>query len=114
MPQTVGFRSSALLQPNQDTKEKMKKKPDRKSKSAPRAPRKPTCSLERVLAASVMTLKDADPDLFSKTLGALKCSLAVELLKITDMEFGIERSFQTGDPLLGRSRRKFCFHYFCY
>jgi hypothetical protein len=30
------------------------------------------------------------------------------------MEFGIERSFQTGDPLRGRSRRKFCFHYFCY
>ena len=30
MPQTVGFRSSALLQPNQDTGEKMKKKPNRK------------------------------------------------------------------------------------
>jgi len=30
MPRTVGFRSSALLQSNQDTKEKMKKKPNHK------------------------------------------------------------------------------------
>ncbi len=109
MSQTVGFRSSALLQPHQDTKEKKKKKPDRKSKSAPRAPRaprKPTSPLERVLAARVMTLKDAGPDLFSQTLRTLKCGLAVELLKITDMEFGIEGSFQAGV-------RKFCFHCFC-
>ncbi len=110
MPQTVGFRLIALLQPNQDTKEKMKKKPNHKWKSAPRAPpapRKPTSPLERVIAARVMTLKDADPGLFSKTLGALKCGLAVEFLEITDMEFGIEGSFKVGD-------RKFCFHGFCY
>jgi hypothetical protein len=54
-----------------------------------------------------MTLEDADPGLFSKTLGALKCELAVEFLEITDMKFGIERSFKVGD-------RKFCFHGFCY
>jgi len=30
MSQTAGFRSIALFQPNQDAKEKMKKKPDRK------------------------------------------------------------------------------------
>jgi hypothetical protein len=30
MSQTVGFRSSALLQPNQGTKEKVKKKPNHK------------------------------------------------------------------------------------
>ena len=105
----MGFRLIALLQPNQDTKEKMKKKPERKSKSAPRAPpapRKPTSPLERAIAARVMTLKDADPDLFSKTLGVLKCELAVEFLKITDMEFGIEGSLKAGD-------RKFCFHCFC-
>jgi hypothetical protein len=54
-----------------------------------------------------MTLKDADPDLFSKTLGALKCELAVESLKITDMELDIEGGFKVGD-------RKFCFHGFCY
>ena len=110
MPQTVGFRSIALLQPNQDTKEKMKKKPNHKWKSAPRAPRaprKPTSPLERVIAARVMTLKDADPNLFSKMLGALKCELAIEFLEITDMEFGIEGSFKVGD-------RKFCFHGFCY
>jgi hypothetical protein len=47
------------------------------------------------------------PDLFSQTLGALKCELAVEFVKITDMEFGIERSFHAGDPLRGRNRRKF-------
>jgi hypothetical protein len=108
MRKTVGFRSSALLQPNQDTKEKKKKKPDRKSKStarAPRAPRKPISPLERVLAARVITLEDADPDLFFKTLRALKCELAVELLKITDMEFGIEGSFKAGD-------QKFWFHCF--
>ena len=106
MSQTVGFRSSALLQPNQDTKEKMKKKPDRKSKSTARAPRKPASLLERVLAARVMTLKDAGSDLFSQTLRTLKCGLAVELLKITNMEFGIDGSFQAGN-------RKFCFHFFC-
>ncbi len=109
MPQTVGFRSSALLQPNQGTKEKVKKKPNHKWKSAPRVPRaqrKPTSPLERVRAARVITLKDAGPDLFFKTLGVLKCGLAVELLKITDMEFGIEGSFQAGV-------RKFCFHCFC-
>jgi hypothetical protein len=49
-----------------------------------------------VIAVRVITLEDADPDLFFKTLGALKCELAVELLKITDMEFGIEGSFQAG------------------
>jgi hypothetical protein len=114
MPQTAGFRSVALLQPNQDTKEKMKKKPKHKWKSAPRPPHKPTSPLERVIAAPVMTWKDADPDLFFKTLRALKGELAVELLKITDMEFGIEGSFQVGDPLLGQRFRKFCFHYFCY
>jgi hypothetical protein len=52
-----------------------------------------------------MTLKASDPDLFFKTLGALKCELAVKLLKITDMEFGIEGSFNAGDQL-------FCFHFF--
>jgi hypothetical protein len=52
-----------------------------------------------------MTLKDADPGLFSKTLGALKCGLVVEFLEITEMEFGIEGSFKVGD-------RKFCFHGF--
>jgi hypothetical protein len=86
MPQTVGFRSIALLQPNQDAKEKMKNKPNHKWKSAPPAQRKPTSPLERVIAAPLMTLKDADPDLFFKTLGALKCELAVEFVKITDME----------------------------
>jgi len=30
MPQTMGFRSITLFQPNQDTKEKMKKKPNHK------------------------------------------------------------------------------------
>jgi hypothetical protein len=50
-----------------------------------------------VIAVRVITLEDADPDLFFKTLGALKCELAVELLKITDMEFGIEGSFKAGD-----------------
>ena len=88
----------------------MKKKPNHKWKSAPgapRAPRKPTSPLERLIAARVMTLNDADPDLFSKKLGTLKCELAVELLKITDMEFGIEGSFKVGDL-------KFCFHGFCY
>ena len=109
MPQTVGFRSIALFQPNQDIKEKMKKKPNHKWKSAsrpPRAPRQPTSPLERAIAARVTALKDADPDLFSKALGVLKCELAVEFLKITDMEFGIEGSLKTGD-------RKFCFHCFC-
>jgi len=60
-----------------------------------------------VIAARAMTLKDADPGLFSKTLGALKCELAVEFLEITDMKFGIERSFKV-------AARKFCFHGFCY
>jgi hypothetical protein len=60
-----------------------------------------------VIAARAMTLEDADPGLFSKTLGALKCELAVEFLEITDMKFGIERSFKVAD-------RKFCFHGFCY
>jgi hypothetical protein len=106
MPRTVGFRSIALLQAHQDTKEKRKKKPNHKWKSAPRAPRKPTSPLERVIAARVMTLKDAGPDLFSKTLGGLKCELAIEFLKITDMEFGIDGSFHAGV-------RKFCFHCFC-
>ena len=106
----MGFRLIALLQLNQGTKEKMKKKPHHKWKSAPRAPRtprKPTSQLERVIAAPLMILKESDPDLFLKTLGALKCELAAKSLNITDMEFGIEGSFQAGDRL-------FCFHGFCY
>jgi hypothetical protein len=90
----------------------MKKKADRKSKSAARAPRKPTSPLERVLAARVIALKDAGSHLFFKTLGA-QCEPAVESLKITDMDFGIAESFQAGDSLRGRSRLKFCFHCFC-
>jgi len=50
-------------------------------------------------------LEGCRPDLFFKTLRTLKCGRAVELLKITDMEFGIEGSFNVG-------ARKFCFHGF--
>ena len=71
-------------------------RPPRKKPASP--PRRPASPLERVIAARVMTLKDADPDLFFKTLRALKCELAVELLKITDMEDALKAHLADREP----------------